>query len=114
MDSFADFISNCPDDLPPSDCRPIKVAVIDDGIDLFYKWERFAYTFMEGQSFHNGAKRSPFYFSTTGHGTLMAELVQRICPRVHLYVARLDEVNGENNIQPTPESAAKVSSFCRT
>ena len=111
MDTFVSFIRNIPDNALPSDRRPIKVAVIDDGIDFFYKQEKFANTFKEGQSFCTGPKRRPFFFSSTGHGTLMADLVQRICPRVHLYVARLDELKGDTTIQPTAESAAKVSQF---
>jgi len=108
MENFSNFIRNIRDSELPSDRRPIKVAVIDDGIDLFTNDEQFTATLKGGRSFCTGPKRPPFFFSSTGHGTLMSDLVQRICPKVHLYVARLDELLGDNKVQPTAESAAKA------
>lgn len=110
MESFATFIRNIADAELPSDRRPIKVAVIDDGIDAVYNEEQFSATLKGGESFCTGRKRPPYFFSSTGHGTLMADLVQRVCPKVHLYVARLDELQGEleGRVHPTAESAAKV------
>lgn len=109
MENFATFIRNIPDLDLPSERRPIKVAVIDDGIDSVYNMDKFATTLKKGKSFCAGPKHLPFYFSSTGHGTLMADLVQRICPRVHLYVARLDGLQTGGTVGPTAESAAKVS-----
>jgi len=111
MEQFASFIRNIPDTELPPDRRPIKVAVIDDGIDAVYNEEQFSHSLKGGESFCTGPKRPPYFFSSTGHGTLMADLVQRVCPKVHLYVARLDELQGETRVQPTAESAANVSSL---
>lgn len=110
MENFANFIRNIPESDMPAETR-IKVAVIDDGIDAMYNEEQFASTLKGGESFSTGSKRpKPYFFSSTGHGTLMADLVQRVCPKVQLYVARLDElVEPDGSVQPTPESAAKVS-----
>ena len=111
MENFASFIRNIPDSDPLANRTPIKVAVIDDGIDLCYHEEQFSTTMKTGQSFCTGSKPHPFFFSSTGHGTLMADLVQRICPRVHLYIARLNARETGSPTQYTPESAARVSQF---
>ncbi|KAF8462775.1 peptidase S8/S53 domain-containing protein [Kalaharituber pfeilii] len=108
MESFGVFVRNIPESSLDPDRRPIKVAVIDDGIDALYNDEQFANTLVGGESFCTGPYRKPYFFSSTGHGTLMADLVQRVCPKVKLYVARLDEIQGENKMQPTAESAARL------
>jgi hypothetical protein len=101
MDKFAGFVKNMPD---PK--REIKVAVVDDGVDKLQG--SFGDSIITGVSFYTsqrGFGTWPHYFSSSGHGTLMAQLVRRICPKAKLYIARLDEgINGE----PTIESAIKV------
>jgi hypothetical protein len=98
MDKFASFICNLPPEITPS--RNVKVAVIDDGIDKLQG--EFKDCISEGVSFYN----YPYFFSSTGHGTLMAKLVRQVCPKAHLYIARLDQ--GTFTRQPTAESAIKV------
>jgi hypothetical protein len=47
----------------------------------------------DGKSFDRAGPLSlpsPYYYSTNGHGTLMAKLICRVCPVVKLYVAKLD------------------------
>jgi hypothetical protein len=101
MDKFASFVKNMPD---PE--REIKVAVVDDGVDKLQGI--FGDSIIAGVSFYSsqrGFGTWPHYFSSSGHGTLMAQLVRRICPKAKLYIARLDQgINGE----PTIESAIKV------
>jgi hypothetical protein len=79
---------------------PVKIAIIDDGVDtsaLTYlaKQNRIA----GAQSFYpymGSDKKSymhPWYVPSGNHGTMMSDLICRICPPqiCQLYIARLDE-----------------------
>ena len=90
---------------------PIKIAIIDDGVDV----KDLEYTFIGGRTFctrdeeHN--LNNPYYVSANGHGTAMARNVWDICPAVQFYVLRLDDhpQPGEEHVrQITPQSAAQV------
>jgi hypothetical protein len=95
-----------------NEVQPIKIAIIDDGIDA---------TMYDLQSkIAGGATFCPYphsselvnsYFVPRGkHGTLMAQLICRLCPAAQLYVARLEELptpTGEGR-RITAISAAKV------
>jgi len=111
MDKFVNFIANLPVKLPLQ--KAIRVAIIDDGTD-FMGPGHFNDSIKEGRSFftkqnENHTRIVPYYFSSTGHGTLMAKYVLKICPKAHLYIARLDQGYSSNGtVQPTAESAAKV------
>ncbi|KAF5855466.1 hypothetical protein ETB97_009126 [Aspergillus alliaceus] len=106
MDKFVSFVRNIPEFR-----RPTKVAVIDDGVDKLQ--EDFEDSIIAGVSFFSSQKDNftvtrPYYFSSNGHGTLMAKTIRRLCPNVNLCIARLDQgVNGE----PTVESAIKAISW---
>ena len=94
MDRFADEIQNV--DVPPTDNEllknDIKVALIDDGVDLYA--ETLRGKVRGGESFDRGGLRengpSPFYTSATGHGTVMADMICRVCPVAKLYVYKLE------------------------
>ena len=106
MDKFAKFIVNIPPDVTPR--RDVKVAVIDDGIDKLQGG--FGDSISDGVSFYTPPgtfDTKPYYFSSSGHGTLMAKLIRRICPKAQLFIARLEE--GQTTGQPTAESATKVT-----
>ncbi|KAL1962372.1 hypothetical protein VTN77DRAFT_9785 [Rasamsonia byssochlamydoides] len=107
MDKFATFDKNLPD--PEKD---VKVAVIDDGVDKLLG--NFGDCIVAGVSFYTSQKGFgtwPHFFSSNGHGTLMTNLVRRICPKAKLYIARVDQgINGE----PTVESAIKAISWATT
>lgn len=116
MRDFTEVLGNVRDKIE-SKGGNVKVAILDDGIDWLFANER---EYM-GRSFYadkgndfNGQK--VWYTSSTGHGTLMAELVRMVCPSVSFLIARLDQTGLENDtFQPTPESAAKVRTvlyFC--
>jgi hypothetical protein len=109
MDKFAGFITNVPPSIDRG-LREVRVALIDDGIDKLQG--RFGDSIIDGVSFYTSLERfdtKPYYFSSSGHGTLMARLIRRVCPKVHLYVARLDEGQSfDGSRQPTADSAAKV------
>ncbi|KAI9771958.1 MAG: hypothetical protein M1839_002591 [Geoglossum umbratile] len=105
MDKFAKFVVNLPPEVVPR--RDVKVAVIDDGIDKLQGG--FGDSISDGVSFYTPPgtfDTKPYYFSSSGHGTLMAKLIRRICPKAQLYIARLEE--GQTTGQPTAESAAKA------
>ncbi|KAK3987707.1 intracellular serine protease [Cladorrhinum sp. PSN332] len=90
--------------------EPIKVALIDDGVD-FMDVESPQ---VGGQTFcprdEENNLNHPYYASATGHGTIMAKLINFICPRAELYVLRLEDhpSTSEGARQIGAESAAKA------
>lgn len=110
MDEFADFIQNV---RPPEDIHEeITIALIDDGVDMSEK--SLHGRIHDGRSFsfrdkENYLTRS-FYVTSGGHGTVMANLITRICPKSRLYILKVDEYMDKNGTrQITAESAAKVT-----
>lgn len=93
--------------------RPVKVAIIDDGVDasLISLGGKIAI----GKSFcyyaNSTDQMSPYYIPSGNHGTCMADLICKLCPKVSLYIARLDErqAAGSGQRQITAKSAAEVS-----
>lgn len=94
MDKFADEIQNIK--IPPIDNailkNDIKVALIDDGVDPYV--ESLRGKIRGGESFDRGFPHengpSPYYVSTRGHGTVMADMICRVCPMARLYVYKLE------------------------
>lgn len=87
-----------------------QVALIDDGVDVNHPdlgGRKFA-----GKSFDDyDDKVTPYWESTTGHGTLMARLIIRMCPSASIYVIKSKAVGG-NHRGKTPldaESCVDVS-----
>jgi hypothetical protein len=109
MDEFADFIQNV--DSPLALHEPVTIALIDDGVDIN---ERSLHAkIIGGRSFCQRDKFQnlsvPHYVTTGGHGTVMASLICRVCPKAQLYVVKLDEhVSEDSTRQITAKSAAKV------
>lgn len=94
-----------------SSVDPIKIAVIDDGVDA--SLVSLDGKIATGKSFCPYAVSSdlisPYYVSSGNHGTCMATLISRLAPNVSLYVARLDErLVGNGQRQIMPKSAADV------
>lgn len=114
MEDFADFIRGYRDDIEeetgPERWPPrVKVALIDDGVDGLNAG--LSKVIKAGQTFSKRSKHdyNPYFKSTRGHGTIMAMLIRKICPNVHLYVVKLNEErSGPNTVSITAESAAKV------
>lgn len=100
-------------DSPPKPTRPVKVALIDDGVDGTHRV--LGSNIRAGKSFCVGpAPHNPVYsyFIPSGcHGTQMASLIRDVCPRVQLYVARLQELGGGGTRTFTAESTIKVGIF---
>lgn len=87
--------------------------MIDDGVDA--NQDIFADMFgPEGWPvLEPGSKRYPFYKSAAGHGTEMAKLIRRVCPKIELYVAKLGDWTDQERVErlgevSTAENAAKV------
>ncbi|KAG5769166.1 hypothetical protein H9Q72_003509 [Fusarium xylarioides] len=92
--------------------NPVKVAIIDDGVDVSLESLRKKIAF--GQSFcpyaNSTDMMSPYFVSMSNHGTSMATLICNICPMVKLYIARLDQRQTSNISQRhiTADSAAQA------
>ena len=89
--------------------EPIQVALIDDGINF----DKLEYNPIGGRSFctrdTDQNLNFPYYKSSTGHGSIMASQIYRICPRTQLYVLKLeDHVSKSSMRQITAKSAAQV------
>jgi hypothetical protein len=66
------------------------VAVIDDGVTIPH--HESAGKVFSGKSFSvydDGWRVRPYWSSDTGHGTLMARLIHRVCPKAHIDVIKL-------------------------
>ncbi|KAI0005738.1 hypothetical protein F4779DRAFT_34502 [Xylariaceae sp. FL0662B] len=105
MEDFATYVDNA-----RVEAAPLKIAVIDDGIDatLATLEGRIA----GGQSFcpypNSTDLMSPYFVPSGNHGTQMAQLICKFCPKARLYVARLHEriIPGSGERQITADSAA--------
>lgn len=113
MDAFAQIVRNNHRNEIKVKAAEVRVAIIDDGISSI---QDFQGRIAAGKSFLKTSKgqqsdRTVEYFVRSGgHGTEMAKLICRVCPHVKLYIARLDEGQGQNHERQirTP-SAVKVS-----
>lgn len=102
------------EDERPSLLEDIKVAVIDDGIDGFEN--DLSGSIANGTSFCRSSDSEnlirTYYVSSGGHGTTMARLIRRMCPKVKLYIARLEEYGSSSGKRfITPRSAKDVCAF---
>lgn len=109
MDEFADFIQNVDPPLPLHE--PVTIALIDDGVDI--NEQSLHAKIIGGRSFcprdSSQNLNKPYYITTGGHGTVMASLICRVCPKAQLYVLKLDEHVSEHSTRTiTAKSAAKV------
>lgn len=103
--------------LPLALRQDVTVALIDDGVDLMHK--AISGNIGTGRSFGNafedqdlsGAPQS-FHASATGHGTCMAQMITRICPKVKIFVCKLDFIR-QHAGKPsfTAKSAAEVRPY---
>ncbi|KAH6627368.1 hypothetical protein F5144DRAFT_534928 [Chaetomium tenue] len=115
LDSVDEFVSKLPYDGGRGDETDfrVKVALIDDGVDA----NQDIFTDMFGPEgwpvLEPGSKRYPFYKSAAGHGTEMAKLIHRLCPKIELYVAKLGDWTDKERVErlgerSTAENAANA------
>ena len=124
MDTFAEAIrrlqerkpsdyltrSSLPDELK----EPVTVALIDDGVDFMHP--AISEKLLPGRSFDSGfgarhkiGAPEPYHGSTTGHGTIMAYSIQRVCPDVRVFPYKIDVLKKANGPATfTAKSAADV------
>lgn len=94
--------------------EPIVVALIDDGVDVDQLLAARNPAPIGGRSFcshsHNPDQSHPYYESSRGHGTLMAQQIYRVCPRANLVALKLKDHEDQETKRRciTPLSAAKV------
>ena len=93
---------------PLKSSQHIKVAIIDDGVDA--DRDDIGRNIVDGETFYDNKKGHwpGYYQSNHGHGHLMACLVRQLCPKVCLYIAKLNELWSDGKPQITADSAAKV------
>jgi hypothetical protein len=112
MDKFADEIQSIK--VPSTDNvilkNDIKVALIDDGVDPYVESLRGKIrggeTFDRGYPHENGP--SPYYTSSRSHGTVMADMICRVCPMAKLYVYKL-ETHSSINLATQTQSHDQIS-----
>lgn len=98
------YMNNCP---ALKEDQFIKVAIIDDGVDP--DKDNIGENIADGETFYDNKGHWPGYYqSSYGHGHYMAGLIQQLCPKVRLYIAKLNELWSDGKSQITAESAAKV------
>ncbi|KAI1505744.1 hypothetical protein F5X99DRAFT_367585 [Biscogniauxia marginata] len=93
---------------------PVKVALIDDGADIMHSELRGKKSLGKSFDYYNGGWRvSPFWDSASGHGTLMARLIHRICPSAVIYIVKLKTIQTANSrkIQIDPKSAIQAIEY---
>lgn len=71
--------------------KPIVVALLDDGVTLPHEGaDPRLFDGTSYQTYESDHQRvSPYWISETGHGTLMARLIHRICPKAIIKVFKL-------------------------
>lgn len=103
--------------------NPVTVALIDDGTDITLPElqvraspkDREQRSF-PGKSFHHfqgGWRVSPYWVSSSGHGTIMARLIHKVCPSAVIYVIRMktEQTVNSKKLQIEPKSAIQVRGF---
>ncbi|KAM0276583.1 hypothetical protein ACHAQH_006588 [Verticillium albo-atrum] len=99
-DSFADMIQNVwmtairkgrggPNRDQPL-LKHVVIALIDDGVDMHD--QSLQGKILDGQTFDHGDnfRVRPYWVSEKGHGTVMANMICRVCPMVKIVAIRLD------------------------
>ncbi|KAI8278742.1 Major intracellular serine protease [Colletotrichum sp. SAR 10_98] len=97
MDVFRRALSSLPD-LKGSKAPRVKLALIDDGINLGNLDDYNGSVTSSGVSYFPGG---PWHCSSTGHGTILANMIVRVNPWVELHVVRVQDGpsrNGGRNI----------------
>jgi hypothetical protein len=111
MSTMTDFATLLKKAKKDTGTPPIKIAIIDDGIDMALS--KFADNVKGGESFYRlselSGRRGAYYAPKGPHGTLMAQLICEICPVADLYIAQLELVPSQDGRRSfTTESAVEV------
>ncbi|RSL52172.1 hypothetical protein CEP54_011046 [Fusarium duplospermum] len=122
MENFAKHFRQIPalrDKITDPSLEPVEVALIDDGADITrpdlsdlkgkkFPGKSFCY-YQDGSTW----RVSPYWDSSSGHGTLMARLIRKICPSAVIHVIKLQtfDVENSNKLQINPDSAIKAIEY---
>ncbi|KAI8291534.1 hypothetical protein K4K60_001622 [Colletotrichum sp. SAR11_57] len=93
MDVFRRALSSLPD-LKGSKAPRVKLALIDDGINLGNLDDYNGSVTSSGVSYFPGG---PWHCSSTGHGTILANMIVRVNPWVELHVVRVQDGPSRNS-----------------
>jgi hypothetical protein len=88
--------------------KDLVVALIDDGVDSCDA--SFKGQILDGKTFdYLDGRIRPHFVSARGHGTVMANMILRVCPMARIYPIRLKTHRGEDGkVQIDVRSAAAV------
>jgi hypothetical protein len=117
LQTVADFVRNWVPPLSGGARGEIRVALIDDGVDVRPFADSPGSIHSLGWPLPAATSGNDLWYSSTNeHGTRMATLIQKVCPRVELYVAKLADWKDEQRMgmlgrESTAKSAAEVSSL---
>ncbi|KAJ4015293.1 hypothetical protein NW766_005628 [Fusarium irregulare] len=113
VEAFSNFIREASaDEDTARRVSPIKIAIIDDGVDNTVA--DLEHKIVGGATFcpypHSSEYANSYFVPSGRHGTLMAQLICRLCPNVQLFVARLEELPSASGSgrRITASSAAKA------
>ncbi|KAF9875773.1 intracellular serine protease [Colletotrichum karsti] len=86
------------------------IALIDDGVNTMT--EHLSQCMLPGRTFgFEGDRNLPWYASETGHGTVMATMITRVCPMARIYPIRLQlgaKITAGTNAEIDIDSAAEA------
>ncbi|CAK41918.1 S8 family peptidase [Aspergillus niger CBS 101883] len=111
MERFRGSLIRMHDKSMLSNTKRVKVALIDDGIDL-QDFNTYRFAQCTGVSYCSSdiSNGDPWWKSTNGHGTIMANMISRINPWVQLEVIKVQSspsyVHGDGARSMSPRSAA--------
>jgi subtilisin family serine protease len=108
MRNFARLMKTTSQD---STLESVKVALVDDGIDVSRRTTNIAGGFSFSTSNEPHSLARPWYFSEDGHGTKMADLICAPVPSVKLYVAKVDTKDWWNGVAKVSRLALNTSFF---
>ncbi|KAI0107776.1 hypothetical protein GGR51DRAFT_141422 [Nemania sp. FL0031] len=69
--------------------RPVKIAVLDDGVDASLPIFKGRIAFGESFCYDVPGPLGNYFVSSTGHGTHMCTIIATLSPNVRLYIAKL-------------------------
>jgi hypothetical protein len=105
------------DNIRDPSLAPVQIALIDDGVDFTPPvFQELPGSKLRGRMFPISQQGSTMYFprywvSESGHGTLMARLIHKICPTaiIHVIKPRTFKDEKTNKIHIDPDGVIKVS-----
>ncbi|KAL6827245.1 hypothetical protein J3E69DRAFT_380382 [Trichoderma sp. SZMC 28015] len=111
MDKFRSALASMLLSEKPSPKHRVRIALIDDGVNLGSVDMYSGIVNVTGLSFHRSDRQTenPWHCSSGGHGTVMANMILRINPWVELFVIKLHcGISHNQGRTISPRSAAEA------